>query len=80
MGGENSMVSWVDETPPLANKDYTHVNFRGAHRIAELLFTYLMSEYAHPTAPASPAAAAPTGPDSSAQPATSLAPASAATR
>ncbi|MGI4737176.1 MAG: hypothetical protein ACRYG7_18570 [Janthinobacterium lividum] len=47
MGGENSMVSWVEDTPPLANKDYTHVNFRGAHKIAGLLFDYLMGEYAH---------------------------------
>ena len=53
MGGENSMVSWVEASPPLANKDYTHVNARGAHRIAGLLFAYLMSEYQHP-APAGP--------------------------
>jgi lysophospholipase L1-like esterase len=58
MGGENSMVSWVEESPALANKDYTHVNFRGARKIAGLLFDYLMSEYAHPGAPGS----APAGP------------------
>jgi len=56
MGGENSMVKWVEESPTLANKDYTHVNQRGAHKIAELLFGYLMQEYAHPT-PASAARA-----------------------
>ena len=67
MGGENSMVSWVEDTPPLANKDYTHVNSRGAHKIAGLLFAYLMQEYAHPTpaAEARPAAR----PDSTARPA-----------
>jgi lysophospholipase L1-like esterase len=48
MGGENSMVGWVDSSPPLANKDYTHVNSRGARKMAELLFAYLMGEYAHP--------------------------------
>ncbi len=57
MGGENSMVSWVEESPPLANKDYTHVNSRGAHKIAGLLFNFLMQQYAHPGAsPAAPAA------------------------
>jgi hypothetical protein len=65
MGGENSMVSWVEDSPPLANKDYTHVNSRGAHKIAGLLFDYLMQEYAHPTPAAAPAARA----DSSARPA-----------
>ncbi|TVT38452.1 hypothetical protein FNT36_19880 [Hymenobacter setariae] len=49
MGGENSMVSWVEESPALANKDYTHVNSRGAHKIAGLLFDFLMQQYAHPT-------------------------------
>jgi len=67
MGGENSMTSWVDGSPPLANKDYTHVNFRGAHRIADLLFTYLMGEYAHPTA--APAPEVPAHRDSAASPA-----------
>ncbi|WP_223650223.1 hypothetical protein [Hymenobacter psoromatis] len=65
MGGENSMVSWVEDSPPLANRDYTHVNPRGAHRIAGLLFDYLMAEYQHP---GQPAPAAPT-PDSAARPA-----------
>lgn len=67
MGGENSMVSWVEEAPALANRDYTHVNPRGARKIAGLLFAYLMSEYAHPGAPApAPAgpAAAPAATDS----------------
>ena len=49
MGGENSMVSWVENSPALANKDYTHVNGRGAHKIAGLLFGYLMQQYAQPT-------------------------------
>jgi hypothetical protein len=66
MGGENSMVSWVEDSPPLANKDYTHVNGRGAHKIAGLLFGYLMQEYTRP-APAAKEAA--TRPDSAARPA-----------
>jgi lysophospholipase L1-like esterase len=50
MGGENTMTSWVEESPQLANKDYTHINSRGGARIAGLLYTYLMGEYTHPNA------------------------------
>jgi hypothetical protein len=45
MGGNCSMVQWVQGNPPLANRDYTHFNFRGANRIGKLLYTKLMSEY-----------------------------------
>jgi hypothetical protein len=45
MGGSGSMVQWVQGNPPLANRDYTHFNFRGANRIGKLLYTKLMSEY-----------------------------------
>lgn len=67
MGGDNSMVSWVEDKPALANHDYTHVNNRGAHKIAELLHAYLMEQYAHPTA--TRAQPTPTRPDSSHGPA-----------
>lgn len=45
MGGENSMVSWVNNEPSLAAKDYTHFNARGARYIGEMLYNALMSEY-----------------------------------
>ncbi|MCW3101997.1 MAG: hypothetical protein JWO09_437 [Bacteroidetes bacterium] len=45
MGGEGSMVKWVEGDTVLANKDYTHFNFRGAHKVGKLLYTKLMSEY-----------------------------------
>lgn len=45
MGGSGSMVKWVEGDTSLANKDYTHFNFRGAHKIGKLLYTKLMSEY-----------------------------------
>lgn len=45
MGGEGSMVQWVEGDTVLANKDYTHFNFRGAHKVGKLLYTKLMSEY-----------------------------------
>jgi hypothetical protein len=45
MGGSGSMVKWVEGDTVLANKDYTHFNFRGAHKVGKLLYTKLMSEY-----------------------------------
>lgn len=45
MGGENSMVAWVHDKKPLAMKDYTHFNHRGAKRVADLLTEALMKEY-----------------------------------
>ncbi len=45
MGGENSMVAWVHDKKPLATKDYTHFNHRGARKVAELLSKSLLAEY-----------------------------------
>lgn len=45
MGGNGSMVKWVEGDTVLANKDYAHFNFRGAHKAGKLLFNKLMSEY-----------------------------------
>jgi len=45
MGGEKSMVAWAHADPPLAAKDYTHLNFRGADSIATLLWKNLDLEY-----------------------------------
>lgn len=45
MGGSGSMVKWVEGDTVLANKDYSHFNFRGAHRVGKLLFNKLMIEY-----------------------------------
>lgn len=45
MGGNGSMVKWVEGDTVLANKDYTHFNLRGAHKVGKLLFHKLMSEY-----------------------------------
>lgn len=46
MGGEGSMTKWTEEEPALANKDYTHFNFRGAKKVAGYLFDHLMQGYA----------------------------------
>jgi hypothetical protein len=45
MGGDGSMVKWVDETPAKANKDYTHFNQRGAKAIGKLLYDQLNKGY-----------------------------------
>ncbi|MEO6904502.1 MAG: GDSL-type esterase/lipase family protein [Bacteroidia bacterium] len=45
MGGEGSMTKWVESDTSLANKDYTHFNNRGAHKVGNLLFDMLMKEY-----------------------------------
>jgi len=45
MGGENSMVEWVDANPPKAFKDYIHFNDIGAREEANMLFDELMKKY-----------------------------------
>jgi len=45
MGGENSMKSWVEANPPLANKDYTHFNSRGSKKVAKLFMDYIFDKY-----------------------------------
>ncbi|MFT4522620.1 MAG: hypothetical protein ACI8ZN_001570 [Bacteroidia bacterium] len=45
MGGKNSMVSWVQNDPTLAAKDFTHFNSRGARYVGEMLYDAIMSEY-----------------------------------
>ena len=42
MGGEGSIIKWVNASPPLANKDYTHVNFKGGKQLAQLLYNAIM--------------------------------------
>lgn len=44
MGGQNSMVGFVDSQPPLANKDYTHLNFRGAKKVAGIFAQTILYE------------------------------------
>jgi lysophospholipase L1-like esterase len=45
MGGDGSMVKWVDEVPALANKDYTHFNMRGAKKVSGLIYDQLNAGY-----------------------------------
>jgi lysophospholipase L1-like esterase len=40
MGGRNSMIQWVKEG--LAAKDYIHFNRKGAEKMSEILYQYIM--------------------------------------
>ena len=42
MGGEGSMVKLVEAKPAMANRDYTHINFRGGKHLAALLYEALV--------------------------------------
>lgn len=45
MGGENSMGSWVNNKPSLAQSDYTHFNANGAKLVGEMLYNALNNAY-----------------------------------
>jgi len=45
MGGENSMIDWVNNSPPWAAPDYIHFTPRGSDKIAEIFFESLMIYY-----------------------------------
>jgi lysophospholipase L1-like esterase len=45
MGGENSMLDWVKEKPPLAAPDYIHFTPKGADKIGEILYESLLNYY-----------------------------------
>jgi hypothetical protein len=42
MGGEGSIAKMVSAKPPMANYDYTHINFRGGKHLAKLLYETLV--------------------------------------
>ncbi len=42
MGGEGSIVKMANNKPPMANYDYTHINFRGGKHVAKMLFDALV--------------------------------------
>lgn len=46
MGGEGSMTKWVEEeVPAMAAKDYTHFSYKGAQKVAEMLYQQLQNGY-----------------------------------
>ncbi len=46
IGGSGSMVKWVEGDTVLANHDYAHFNYKGAHKVGKLLYAKLMGLYA----------------------------------
>lgn len=49
MGGDGAMAKWVEGDTALANRDYTHFNFRGASKVGALLYKAIMNEYQQET-------------------------------
>lgn len=45
MGGQNSMLSWVESEPPLGNKDFTHFSTAGARYVGEMLYKVLLKDF-----------------------------------
>ena len=45
MGGRDSMIEWVKNSPSLASPDYIHFNNRGAERVGDLFYESLMIYY-----------------------------------
>ena len=45
MGGQNTIVKYVMGSPPLANKDFTHLTFKGGEKIAGIFTNTLLYEY-----------------------------------
>lgn len=45
MGGDGSMVKWVEQEPAMANKDYTHFNMRGSKKVAGMIYDQIMNGY-----------------------------------
>ena len=44
MGGESSIVKWAEKNPPLAQKDYIHLSYRGADTLSRILADALFSD------------------------------------
>lgn len=45
MGGEGTIVKWADTIPRLANKDYIHFNYKGANKVAKIIFKAFLNDY-----------------------------------
>lgn len=45
MGGEGTIVKWVDSLPTMANKDYIHFNYKGANKVANIIFNSFINDY-----------------------------------
>jgi len=46
MGGENSMIAWVNANPPLASPDFVHFTPNGANVVSNIFYNSLIINYA----------------------------------
>lgn len=44
MGGQNAIIDWVEANPPLASKDYVHVNHDGSKKLGQMFATALLAQ------------------------------------
>lgn len=44
MGGDSTMIRWVNMKPSLADKDYTHLTYKGGRKVADILIGTLLYE------------------------------------
>jgi lysophospholipase L1-like esterase/Cu/Ag efflux protein CusF len=45
MGGQGTIVKWADTIPRLANKDYIHFNYKGATKVANIIFNAFIADH-----------------------------------
>jgi hypothetical protein len=45
IGGENTIINYAQSKPALANKDYTHLTFKGGEKVAEVFSKTFLYEY-----------------------------------
>ena len=45
IGGKNTIIKFVNNSPALANKDYTHLTFKGGEKVAEIFAKTFLYEY-----------------------------------
>lgn len=45
IGGKNTIIKFVNNKPALANKDYTHLTFKGGEKVAEIFSKTFLYEY-----------------------------------
>jgi lysophospholipase L1-like esterase len=45
IGGKNTIIKYVNNSPALANKDFTHLTFKGGEKVAEVFTKTFLHEY-----------------------------------
>jgi hypothetical protein len=45
IGGKNTIINYVNNSPALANKDFTHLTFKGGEKVADVFVKTFLYEY-----------------------------------